>query len=264
MSDASSHGHSTSPTPDPSPSAPWEATGTDRRAIPQRTTGWAARTADLLHSTGLTPNQVSVGSVIFAAIGALALVLSGTVEHDGARSVWLIMTVVCIPLRLLLNMLDGMLAVEKGMHSPTGDLFNEVPDRVADVLLLAAAGYATRGLWAVDAGLDWGLFFGWSAAVLALMTAYMRTLGAANGVGNFFQGPMAKPRRMWVLVVACLLSLFEPLFGMRGLFLALALVLIAVGAAVTVGMRWWFVSRALERKAAPDAAASSSRTRGPA
>lgn len=253
MSDASSPGRPASSTPDPSFSAPWEAAGTDRRAIPQRTTGWAARTADLLHSTGLTPNQVSVGSVIFAAIGALALVLSGAVEHDGARAAWLIVTVVCIPLRLLLNMLDGMLAVEKGMHSPTGDLFNEVPDRVADVLLFAAAGYATRGLWTTEAGTDWGLFFGWSAAVLALMTAYMRTLGAANGVGNYFQGPMAKPRRMWVLVVACILSLFEPLFGARGLFLALALVLVAAGALVTVGMRWWFVSRALERNAARDA-----------
>ena len=223
--------------------------GTDRRAIPQRSTTWAAKLADVMHAAKLTPNRVSVGSVLFAALGAAALIASALVATDGARAVWLIVAVMCIPLRLLLNMLDGMLAVVKGMHTPTGDLFNEVPDRVADLILLAAAGYATLGVWATES-LDWGVIIGWAAASAAVLTAYVRTLGAANGVGNFFDGPMAKPARMWVLVVACLASLFEPLFEARGLFLATGLVIILVGSIVTVIMRLQRIATALHARKA--------------
>ena len=50
-------------------------------------------------------------------------------------------------LRLLCNMLDGMVAVEGRRSSPNGVLFNEVPDRFEDSIFIVAFGYA--------AGLDW-------------------------------------------------------------------------------------------------------------
>lgn len=221
--------------------------GTDRRAIPQRSTTWAAKLADAMYAAKLTPNKVSVGSVVFAAIGAAALVGSAFVMSDGARAAWLIVAAACIPLRLLLNMLDGMLAVEKGMNTPTGDLFNEVPDRIADLLLLAAAGYATADIWQTG-DFNWGVALGWCAAAAAILTAYVRTLGAANGVGNFFEGPMAKPARMWVLVIASLASLFEPLFDGRGMVLALGLALILLGSIVTVVMRLNRIAQALHSR----------------
>src|SRR5699024_11766643 len=114
--------------------------------------------------------------------GAAGLIASALVTTDSARAVCLVVTASCMPLRLLLNMLDGMLAVEKGMHTPTGDLFNEVPDRIADLVLLAAAGYATAGIWAVGE-FDWGVVLGWMADEAAILTHYVRTLGAANGSG---------------------------------------------------------------------------------
>jgi len=221
--------------------------GTDRRAIPQRSTTWATKLADVMVSLRLTPNRISVWSLVFALIGALGFIGSVLVTSDGARATWLLVAVVCIPLRLLFNMLDGMLAVEKGMHTPTGDLFNEVPDRLADLVLLAAAGYATAGTWAAG-GVDWGIVLGWSAAAAAILTAYVRTLGAANGVGNFFDGPMAKPTRMWVLVIAILISLTEPLFDARGLMLALGLAIILLGSSITVIVRLRRIAAALHAR----------------
>ncbi|MGO1543677.1 MAG: CDP-alcohol phosphatidyltransferase family protein [Gulosibacter sp.] len=235
-------------------SAPGPA-GLDRRNIPQRSTGWAKRAADLLATARLTPNSISVLSVVIAVIGAVALGVSGFAP-EGSRWWLLVIAAVAIPLRLLCNMLDGMLAVEKGMHSPTGDLFNELPDRIADVALLVGAGFATTGLW-VSRGsgpadslvVDWGIIFGWLAAVLAVLTAYVRTLGAANGVGNFFGGPMAKPPRMWVLVVASLVSIAEPMLGVPlGVVLAVALVVIAVGSLITVVVRLRKITLALRAK----------------
>ena len=221
--------------------------GTDRRAIPQRSSTWAAKLADAMVAAKLTPNRVSVGSVVFAIIGGLGFLCSALVATDGARAAWLIVAAVCIPLPLLLNTLDGMLAVEKGLHTPTGDLFNEVPDRLADLVLLATAGYATLGIWTTGS-IDWGVVLGWSAAAFAILTAYVRTLGAANGVGNFFDGPMAKPARMWVLVIASLASLLEPLFDARGLLLAIALVVILLGSVLTVVMRLRRIAAALHAR----------------
>lgn len=220
----------------PAPEPPPASHGGMRREIPQRSTGWARATAAALAHAGWTPNAVSMASVVIALIGAVALAASGALP-DGGRAAALAVTACAIPLRLLCNMLDGMLAVEHSRRTPSGDLFNELPDRIADALLLAAAGYATAGLW-VAGGVDIGAALGWTAAVLAVLTAYVRTLGAANGVGNFFNGPMPKPVRMWMLVVASLLSLLEPVVGLaRGWVIGVALAIIAVGSLMTVIVR---------------------------
>lgn len=217
--------------------------GLDRREIPQRSTSWATRGADVMARMGLTPNQISVASVIISILGAAALLGTAHVG-DGARAALLVTAAACAPLRLLFNMLDGMLAVEKGMHSPVGDLYNELPDRLADLFFLAAAGYA------VTPAHDLGPTLGWIAASLAVLTAYVRSLGGSNGVGLFFDGPMAKPRRMWVLVIACLLSLAEPLLDWpRGSVLGVALVVIALGSLVTVVVRLRLIAAAMKARA---------------
>lgn len=224
------------------------AIGLERRVIAQRSTRWATRAANTLAAARLTPNSISVLSVVIAAAAAGLLVGSAIAEEG--RTAFLIGAAILLPLRLLCNMLDGMLAVEHGLHTPTGDLFNEVPDRVADLLVIAAAGYATAGVWQM-AGHDLGVSLGWVAAALAVLTAYVRTLGAANGVGNFFDGPMAKPMRMWVLVAAALFSLVEgPLGWPRGVVLVGALAVIALGSLVTVWVRLARVGGALRAKTA--------------
>src|SRR3546814_9995594 len=83
------------------------------------------------------------------------------------------------------DLFDGLVAVEHARKTPTGVLYNEVPDRVADSLFLVALGYA--------AGMPW---CGWLAALLAALTAYIRTLGGTVLGSQDFRGPMAKPHRM--------------------------------------------------------------------
>jgi phosphatidylglycerophosphate synthase len=70
-----------------------------------------------------------------------------------------------VQLRLLCNLLDGLVAIEGGRGSATGELFNELPDRVSDVLALVAAGYAVT--WVA-----WAPELGWAAALAAVLTAY--------------------------------------------------------------------------------------------
>ncbi|GAB3624005.1 CDP-alcohol phosphatidyltransferase family protein [Mariniluteicoccus endophyticus] len=199
----------------------------------------------MLAAMRLTPNAISVWSVVLCAIAAACLVASA---YAGPRWALLLVAAVLVPLRLLCNMLDGMLAVEHDLRTPTGDLFNEVPDRLADLFVIAAAGYATAGVWTVG-GIDLGVALGWASAAAAVLTAYVRTLGAANGVGNFFDGPASKPNRMWMLVVACLVSMLEPVLGWpRGIVLAVVLVAIGLGSVTTVIVRLRRIAAALEAK----------------
>jgi phosphatidylglycerophosphate synthase len=200
-----------------------------RRQLKTRNRPSAAVVARRLRRQGIEPNQISVASIVVAAAGAACLVALPHVG-DTARYVLLTAAAICIQLRLLANLLDGMVAIEGGRQTPTGLLFNEIPDRVADVLFLVAAGYAVT--W-----IAWGDALGWAAALAAVLTAYVRLLGGAVGVTQHFCGPMAKQHRMALLTAACLGSLIEVPFGYEGRVLTVALGVITLGAVVTFARR---------------------------
>lgn len=154
-----------------------------RRPLKSRATPWAAWLTRQLLRTPITPNAVSATGVACALAGAGAFLLAG---QDNRW--WWLAGAICVQLRLLANLFDGLVAVEGRRHSPTGALWNECPDRIEDSVLLVAAGYAA-GQPAL----------GWAAALMAMGTAYVRTLGGALGLGQDFSGPMAKPQRMALL-----------------------------------------------------------------
>ena len=131
-----------------------------------------------------------------------------------------------------------MVAVEGGKGSADGPVWNELPDRFADIALLVGAGYAVAHLGLADASL------GWAAAVAAVMTAYVREVAKGAGAPPDFSGPMAKPHRMFVMTLAALLTMFDGVLGAplaqvfgwnssAGAFLALGLWIVLMGAVFT-------------------------------
>ena len=201
----------------------------DRRPLASRDTEWARRIASALACSSVTPNQISTLSIAFAALGAWALV-------DG-RPLALVGAAIAVQLRLLCNLMDGMVAIEGGRQSPTGALYNEFPDRIADSLFLVALGYACGEPW-----------LGWLAALLAALTAYVRATGGALGLKQDFRGPMAKPHRMAVLTVACLIGAAEMQWNGTRWALLVAAVVIAGGAALTCLTRTLGIARALRER----------------
>ena len=203
----------------------------NRRPLKSRDTGWARALATVLARAGVSPDAVSASSMMFAAAGCVLFILSGG-EGGWTRSLLLIGAGVCVQLRLLANLLDGMVAVEHGKGGPSGPIWNELPDRIADALFLIGAGYgaALADVW-------WAESVGWAAAVLAVLTAYVRELGRGLGQPADFSGPMAKPHRMAALTALCAISAFEHLWAWHGQTLAYGLVLIVLGTAATVARR---------------------------
>jgi phosphatidylglycerophosphate synthase len=164
------------------------------------------------------------------AAGAAASLIAVPHVANPPRVALLVAAAILIQLRLLANLMDGLVAIEGGRRTATGDLYNEIPDRVADVLILVGGGYATT--W-----LGWGDALGWAAATAAVLTAYARVLGGSLGATQHFVGPMAKPQRMAVLTAACLASVVEVRFDYSGRVLTVALCVVVAGSLLTFARR---------------------------
>jgi phosphatidylglycerophosphate synthase len=209
-----------------------------RRSLATRNAGWAKAIAHRLAASGVRPNTVSIASVVFASVASLAFYMSSAVAGE-SRAALLVAAAACIQLRLLCNLLDGMLAVEEGLKTRTGEIFNDLPDRVADVLILVGAGYA--------APLTTGPALGGAAAILAIFTAYVRVLGGSLGLTQHFIGPMAKQHRMFVLTLAALIAAGEALAERPSRAITVGLTIIVLGSLVTAVRR---TSRILREAAA--------------
>ena len=209
----------------------------NRRELRTRARAWPSALARLLARAGVRPNQVSIASVVFAMLAAYAFHESGRPGRNAP--LLLVLAAIGIQLRLLCNMLDGLLAVEGGLKSRNGELFNEIPDRIADILILLDAGVAVSHI-------RLGVTLGWTSALLAVLTAYVRLLGGSLGQKQDFGGPMAKQHRMFLLTVGALGAAIES--SLRGTTWSLygALVIIVLGSLLTLVLRTRRIARRLQ------------------
>jgi phosphatidylglycerophosphate synthase len=199
----------------------------NRRPISQRERGWAKWATRTLANSKITPNQISFSSIVFAALAGACFYASALSSNGIDRILLLIGAALFCQLRLLANMLDGMVAVEAKKGGPDGPVWNELPDRFADIFILVGAGYAVfqHGLASPS--------LGWACAVAAVMTAYVREVVKGAGAPADFSGPMAKPHRMFVMTMAALISTAEPLWHWRGETIYYALWIVLAGSVFT-------------------------------
>lgn len=192
-----------------------------RRPLKTRENKIARSFAKWLSQKNITPNQISILSVFFAALSGICFSYS-----FANRFLMLILAAVFIQCRLLCNLFDGMVAIEGGKSTKSGELFNDIPDRFADCFILIPAGYAITAL-------ESGPVLGWLAGILAVMTAYIRTLSASVGAPIDFRGPMAKQHRMATLTIAAILAAVIPRAVLGQAILMGTLIVIVLGCLIT-------------------------------
>lgn len=221
-----------------------ESANSDRRHVPARELGWSKSLARRLAQANVSANAISLAGVGAAALAATALVATDYADGVLQHALW-IAAGLLVGMRLLCNMLDGMVAVEWGRASPVGALYNEIPDRIADLLILLGAGFSAGG----------HELLGYAAAFAAVFTAYVRVAARSVGAPSDFGGPMAKPMRMAIVIVCCAYLGFSPQawhpqFGAAGYgLMSLALIVIALGSVVTCGLRLRRAARYLNANA---------------
>lgn len=165
---------------------------TSRRPIADAFRKTASGAVRLCVKLNIHPDAISYASIVAAGGAAICFYFS-------SRLAWLLLVapLFCY-LRLWFNMLDGMVALASGKASLRGEILNDLPDRISDILIFT--GVAHSGLCHVPSG--------YWAAIGALMTAYVGTFGQAVGVRREFGGLMSKPWRMVTLHLGAYLAFF--------------------------------------------------------
>src|SRR4051812_42438613 len=111
------------------------------------------------------PDTISYLSMVAAACAALCF-------WQSSRRPWLLILgpAFCY-LRLWFNMLDGMVALASGKASWRGEILNDLPDRISDVVIFAGVAHSGFCLQLIP----------YWAAIFAVLTAYVGMFGQAVG-----------------------------------------------------------------------------------
>lgn len=173
----------------------------DRRPVRARSAAPFQWAGARLARAGVAPNVISVSSFVFASLAGALLMWTAWLAPGslGARAAW-VGAGALVAIRLVANVLDGLVAIEYHRRSPLGGLLNELPDRFSDAVILIGLGYAAGGR----------VELGYGAATVAVIVAYLRELGRRLGSRNHFVGPMAKPHRMYLVIACCTLMALLP------------------------------------------------------
>ncbi|MBI1784344.1 CDP-alcohol phosphatidyltransferase family protein, partial [Candidatus Sumerlaeota bacterium] len=200
---------------------------TSRRPIADIFRGTAHGAVKICVRLGIHPDAVSYASIA-AAAGA------GACFWKAHSFPWLLVLgpLLCY-LRLWFNMLDGMVAIASRKASLRGEILNDLPDRISDVLIFV--GVAHGGLA--------HLVLGYWSAIFALLVAYVGMFGQAVGVQREFSGLMSKPWRMVVLSLGSFATFILGMVGTKAVSLGglsildCALVLVLAGSVQTIWVR---------------------------
>lgn len=135
---------------------------------------------------GITPNQISVLSLSFAAASAVFYYLSSS------KGIFLYAAALMVFLAALTDMADGALARMTGSADRKGDFLDHVIDRYADILILSGIVFAGYAPWSV----------GFLAAIGVLLTSYIGTQAQAVNFGRYYGGMVGRADRLTMIIAA--------------------------------------------------------------
>ncbi len=141
-----------------------------------------------LASRGVTANQVTLAALgLSCGTGAFLAFYPG-------KTRFLLAVPVVLFVRMALNAIDGMMARECNMKTPTGAVLNELGDVVSDTALYGALAWipGLPGFWIV------------LMLLLAMLSEMAGVVSVQIGASRRYDGPMGKSDRAFVLGVLTL------------------------------------------------------------
>jgi phosphatidylglycerophosphate synthase len=142
--------------------------------------------ADLAEKSGIAPNQLSVLSLIFAALAATFYILSASIAE------MLYAAALMVLLNAIFDTADGALARRIEKANPKGDFLDHVIDRYADMFFLGGIIFAGYAPWPV----------GLLAIIGVLLTSYIGTQAQALQLGRYYGGIMGRADRLTLIFLA--------------------------------------------------------------
>lgn len=178
---------------------------------------------------GITPNQLSVLSLFFAAASAVFYYLSSS------RGILLYLAALMVFLAALTDMTDGALARMTDRADRKGDFLDHVIDRYADVLMLSGIIFAGYVPWPA----------GFLAAVGVLLTSYIGTQAQAVNFERYYGGMVGRADRLAMIIIATIANAIyaEEIGGLT--LLGWLIVVIMVSSHITALQRFGYIWKRL-------------------
>jgi CDP-diacylglycerol--glycerol-3-phosphate 3-phosphatidyltransferase len=135
-----------------------------------------------LAAAGITANQVTIST----GVASVALGLGLAIEQRG----WILLPIFLF-VRMALNAIDGMLALEHGQQSRLGAVLNELADAISDAALTLPVALLP----------GWNPLWVGGAIFFALLAEMAGVLGLTIGSARRYDGPFGKSDRALALGV---------------------------------------------------------------
>ncbi|MBN2362717.1 CDP-alcohol phosphatidyltransferase family protein [candidate division WOR-3 bacterium] len=133
----------------------------------------------------INPDTLAYAALVISAGTPLLYFFSGSFHY------LLLFAVAAVFIRMTLNTLDGVIAIEKNLLSAKGDIINAFPDRYSDIFLFAGISFSP--LCNTKLGL--------LATITVLLVSYSGILGKAVGFSWQNNGPLGKVDRLIALMI---------------------------------------------------------------
>jgi phosphatidylglycerophosphate synthase len=142
--------------------------------------------AALAERSGISPNQLSVLSLFFAAAASVFY------YQSASKGEMLYAAALMVLGNAMLDVADGALARRMGKADPRGDFLDHVIDRYADMFFLGGIIFAGYAPWPV----------GLLAVIGVFLTSYIGTQAQALQLGRYYGGMMGRADRLTLIFIA--------------------------------------------------------------
>lgn len=181
----------------------------------------AHRVAD----AGITPNQISLFSLLFA-------ILAGVFYYYSFSNPLLVLAgAFMVSLNSILDAIDGLMARYLKTAGPKGDFIDHVIDRYADVIIICSIFFAGHVQWQI----------GVIAIVGVLITSYLGTQAQALHLGRYYGGIMGRADRLLLIMAASVAYFVYPQQIFMFNLLGWVMLIIAIASHITAFQRIWHI-----------------------
>ena len=152
--------------------------------------------ASVLTRMGLTPNKVSILSLVFAVLAAVCYYYS----YSFGSRMNLTAALIFVILNSFTDAVDGVMARQNNMQSDRGDFLDHVIDRYADTFIICGIFFAGYVHWMI----------GVVALIGVLITSYMGTQAQAVGIERLYDGIMGRADRLSLIIIGSAVNIIYP------------------------------------------------------
>lgn len=181
--------------------------------------------ADLFIRNGISPDVVSIASLICAFIAGLCFYFSPTAQG------LVLLAGVFVVLNSVLDALDGAVARKSNKATARGDFLDHVIDRYSDVFIICSIFFAGYVPWQI----------GVAAIVGVLLTSYLGTQAQALNLGRYYGGIMGRADRLVVIILSAFVNFAYPATIAGFSILGWAVALIALTSHITALQRILYI-----------------------